>query len=121
MRSMKCIVAAIAVIVSLSAGNANAGDTYKVSAEITEHGTMVATPTLVAEAGTPASVEIAGEKGYRLTVQVQPAEMGSVHVTARVETAGGKADSSFTGNLDTPMTVTTGDIGLKITVMPVGG
>jgi hypothetical protein len=121
MRALKCVVAALAVIVSLSAGNAIAGNTYKVSAEITEHGITVATPTLVVKAGAPASVEIAGDKGYRLTVQVQPAELGTVDVAARAETAAGKVDSTLTGNLDTPMTVATGDIGLKITVTPGGG
>ncbi len=96
MRSLKCAVATLAVVVSLCAGNAIAGNTYKVSAEITEHGTTVATPTLVVKAGAPASVEIAGDKGYRLTVQVQPAELGTVDVAARAETTGGKIDSTLT-------------------------
>jgi hypothetical protein len=121
MRSLKFLAASFLAIASLSAGNAIAGNSYKVSAKITENGATVATPVLVVKAGSPASVVIAGDKGYRFTIQVDSAEGGSVDVTARAETSAGEIDSTLTGNLDTPMTVATGDIGLEITVAAVGG
>ncbi len=121
MRSLKFLGIAFLAIVSLSMGTAIAGNTYKVSAEITEHGATVATPTLVVKAGSPASVVISGDKGYRFTIQVDSVKSGSVDITARAETSAGKIDSTLTGNLDTPMTVATGDIGLKVTVAEVGG
>ena len=121
MRAPKIAISTFIALVSIFGGNAIAGNTYRVSAEISEHGKTVANPTVVVKAGTPASVVISGDKGYSFTVQIQPAEQGTIDVTARAETATGKIDSNLTGKLDAPMTVATGDIGLKITVASVGG
>ncbi len=121
MRSSDFLAPALLAVASLGTGNAIAGKSYKVSAVITEHGTAVATPTLVVKAGSPASVFISGDKGYRFTIQVDSVEGGSVDVTARAETTAGKIDSTLTGSLDTPMTVATGDIGLEVTVAAAGG
>ncbi|MCR6495358.1 hypothetical protein LJB71_03305 [Thermomonas sp. S9] len=102
MRALKSLVASFSIIASLGAGNAIAGNTYQVSARINERGATVATPTLVVKAGAPASVVVAGDKGYRLTIQVDSAEGGVVDVTARVETAAGKVDSTLSGALRRP-------------------
>jgi hypothetical protein len=118
MRALKSLVASFSIIASLGAGNAIAGNTYQVSARINERGATVATPTLVVKAGAPASVVVAGDKGYRLTIQVDSAV---VDVTARVETAAGKVDSTLSGALEAPMTVAAGDIGLEVMVTAVEG
>ena len=98
-----------------------AGNTYKVSAEITESGKQVASPTVVVNSGTPAVMKISGDNGYEFAVEVTPADKGTIDVTARVRTGKGEFSTKLNGNLDTPMTVSTGDIGLKITVLPQGG
>ena len=121
MRAPRFAISTFIALVSILGGNAIAGTTYRVSAEISEHGKTVANPTVVVKAGTPASVVISGDKGYSFTVQIQPVEQGTIDVTARAETATGKIDSNLTGKLNAPMTVATGDIGLKITVSSVGG
>lgn len=121
MRAPRSAISIFIALASMFGGDVIAGTTYRVSAEISEHGKTVASPTVVVKAGAPASVVISGDKGYSFTVQIQPAEQGTIDVTARAETATGKIDSNLSGKLDAPMTVATGDIGLKITVASVGG
>lgn len=121
MQFLKYSLGTFAVLGILGIGNALAGNTYKVSVEITENGTTVGSPTLVVKAGVPATVAIGGVKGYRISVQVESKDDGTVDVTAQASTARGEITSTLNGNLDTPITVATGEMGLNVTVTQGGG
>jgi len=119
---MRLIKAIAPVVIALSCSNpVFAGTTYKVAAEITESGKQIASPTVVVKSGAPAVLKISGDNGYEFAVEVLPAEKGTIDVTAQVRTSKGEFSTKLNGNVDTPMTVSTGDIGLKITVNPHEG
>jgi hypothetical protein len=101
--------------------SALAGNTYKVTAEIIQSGKQIASPTIVVKSGAPAVMKISGDNGYEFAVEVMSAEEDTVDVTAKVRTAKGEFSTKLNGKMETPMTVSTGDIGLKITVRPQGG
>ena len=121
MKAVNFVTCAVIAIAAFGTGIASAANAFKVAAEISEHGTTIASPALVVKSGSPGSVEVIGEKGYRFIVQVDPAKDGTINVVARAETPTGKVDSTLNGNLDVPMTISTGDIGLKVTVTQAGG
>lgn len=121
MRIQKSSLVIFVVLGIFGIGNALAGNTYKVSTEITENGKTIGSPALVVKAGVPATVAITGDKGYRISVQVESKDDGTIDVTAHASTAQGEIASTLNGNLDTPMTVATGEMGLKVTVSQGGG
>ena len=121
MQIQKYCVATVFTLSLLGIGNAMAGNSYKVSTEITENGTTVGSPALVVKAGVPGTVVISGDKGYEISVQVESKDDGTVDVTAHASTARGEITSTLNGKLDTPMTVATGEMGLKVTVSQSGG
>ena len=120
MRYLKCSLVIFVVLAMFGIRNAFAENTYKVSAEITENGKTVGSPALVVKAGVVATVAVSGDKGYRMSVQVDSKDGGTVDVTAHASTAQGEIASTLNGKLDTPMTVATGEMGLKVTVSQGG-
>ena len=95
---------------------AAASDTFLVASKIENGGTVVAEPVLGVRAGTPATVKVSGDSGYSMTVQVDPQENDLLQVTVRADTVQGSISSSTVTALDKPVTVSSGDIGLTVTV-----
>lgn len=120
MRIRKGITPVLFLAATLVAGNALAADTYKVAAEITHSDGPVGSPTIVVNAGTPASVSVSGEGGYTLAIDIKPVEAGTVKVGARLETSRGHVFSLRNGDIGSPMVFATGEIGLRLTVTEHG-
>ena len=120
MRIRNGITSVFLLVATLFTGNAFAADTYTVAAEITHADGPVGSPTVVVNAGTPASVSVGGENGYTLAVDIKPVEAGTVKVGARLETSRGHVSSLRNGDISSPMVFATGEIGLRLTVTEHG-
>ena len=60
------------LLAGLLAGPVLAADRYLVESSLWLDGRLVGTPTVIVDAGEPASRERGGEDGFRLTVMVEP-------------------------------------------------
>lgn len=107
----------MAIALVLATPLAYAADVYKVSAQIF-HGTeAVASPVLLVNINSPASITISGEGGYEFAVGLERAgDAGEVEVAVQLKTSLGTVSSMVTTDVGEPTSITAGDIGLTVTV-----
>ena len=117
-KAIACIVLAVGLL--LAAPVLLAANSYTVSARIAHGDTLVGEPTMVARAGAPAKVTVHGENGYSLMFTVVPKEGDLLEVTIEAATSKGSVSTVTTAQIGKPVTVTSGDMGLSLTVSDAG-
>lgn len=95
-----------------------AADAWRVEATLRHGGESFATPTAVVEAGKPATIEVAGGKGYRLSLGVEEIAEGKLKVSAALASPYGSMSPELIVVPGRPATVGVGDLGLSVTVSP---
>jgi hypothetical protein len=110
------VVSLLAATVSLDCAAANA---YRVETTLRHGGESFARPTIVVEAGKPAAIEVAGVKGYKLSLGVEELAEGKLKVSAALASAYGAMSPVLVVVRDQPATVNVGDLGISVTVAPV--
>jgi len=115
MRNLAMLAVAAALAASFDAAAANA---YRVEATLMHGGEPFAAPSAVVAAGTPATVAVEGEEGYRLSLDVEELAEGKLKVSAVLASAHGDISPVLVVVPGEPATVTVGDLALSLTVAP---
>lgn len=116
----------IAMVVAALAGmaavfDAAAADAYRVDATLTHGGARFAAPATVVMAGTPATVQVDGKDGYRLSLAVEPAAGGKLKLSAALASGYGEMSPVLVVTPGEPATVAVGDLAMSVTVTPAPG
>lgn len=111
----KVVMLVLAAGASLDCAAANA---YRVEATLRHAGESFATPAAVVEAGKPATIEVAGDKGYRLSLDVEELAEGKLKVSAVLASSYGSMSPELVVAPGQPAAVDVGDLGISVTVSP---
>ena len=106
------------LVLCLSAGLSFASppDSYQVSAKLTRAGQTFAAPSAVVLANKPASLEVTGPDGYKLTLTVTDLAPDKIQVAAHLDSAYGSMAPTVVVRPDKSASVSIGDLGLELTV-----
>ena len=106
-----------------SAASATAVDvrTYAVSAALSHQGAVFGEPSFVVRDGEPATVEVSGEAGYKLSLTVRSLAEHKLQVVADLRSRYGAMSPTFVVVAGAPAFVEVGDIKLTVTAKPYGG
>ena len=110
------IIAILALCLPASLSLANQPGSYAVSAKLTHAGQSFAAPTAVVLANKPASIEVSGPDGYKLTLTVTDLAPDQIQIAAQVDSLRGSMAPTVVVRPDTPARVSVGDLGLELTV-----
>ena len=112
----------LAMIVSFAAlaisFDCAAADTWRVEATLRHGGERFAAPVAVVAAGKPATVEVAGDGGYKLSIGVEELAEGKLKVSAALASSFGAMSPVLVVLPGQPATVDVGDLGMSVTVSP---
>ncbi len=113
----------VVMLVSMLASGASldcaAANAYRVEATLRHAGESFATPAAVVEAGKPATIEVAGDKGYKgykLSLDVEELAGGKLKVSAALASPYGSMSPELVVVPGQPAAVAVGDLGLSVTV-----
>jgi hypothetical protein len=107
--------AAIAALLFMSAPFAAvAGDSFKVSATLSHKGVVFASPVLVVRDRALASVEVAGENGYKLALTVSDIGDGKLSIKTNLDSSHGSISPSLIIQPGDLSTVRVGDISVSL-------
>lgn len=104
----------------LASLEAAACGSFKVSAQLSHQGKAFAAPSAVVKDGVPASIEVSGPNGYKLSLTVTDVAPDKIRVAATVDSSHGAMAPTLVVRPGQPATVTIGDIGLTLTVQRSG-
>ena len=116
---------AITTITALSllaiSTSAFAGESYKISARLSDSGQEFAAPELTAKAGDTATVEVTGPNAYALALTVEPLADGTLKVSTHLDSAHGDMAPVVVVRPGAPASVTVGALSIALTAVPVDG
>jgi hypothetical protein len=112
-RKLAVAVALAALAASLDCAAANA---WRVEATLRHGGERFAAPMAVVAAGKPATIEVAGNKGYKLTIGVEELAEGKLKLSAALVSAYGAMSPVLVVLPGQPADVDVGDLGMSVTV-----
>jgi hypothetical protein len=115
-RLPRCFAAAVAVSAIASSSLAGGSGSYKVSATLSHAGKPFAAPSAVVLTGQPASIEVAGRDGYKITLTVTDVAVDKIQVVAQVNSAHGSMHPTVVVHPNQPATVSVGDLELELSV-----
>jgi len=117
----KLFVALIAFCLCAASSIAAAAASYEVSATLSHSGRSFASPSATVLADKPATIQVSGKDGYKLTLIVTDIAADEIKVVASVDSSHGSMAPTVVVRPDQPATVSVGDLGLKLTVRRSGG
>lgn len=97
------------------------GETYTVTATLLHNGESFGEPTAIVKSDTPASVEVSGPDGYKLSLTVTDLASDEIQVSAKLDSSHGSMEPVLVVSPAKPATVTIGELGLRVTVIHGGG
>ena len=109
-----------AVFAVLVASNCAAADLYKVSADLMHKGKSLGTPSAVVKSDTPASIEVSGPSGFKLSFTVTDLGSDQIKVATAVDSQHGAMAPTVVVHPGAPATVTVGDLSLTLKVDRAG-
>jgi hypothetical protein len=121
MRTLPRIFVAVALSALSVSALAAASGLYKVSATLSHAGKPFAAPSAVVVAGQPASIEVSGADGYKITLTVTDVAADKIQVVAQVNSAHGSMHPTVVVHPNQPATVSVGDLELGLSVSRSGG
>lgn len=122
MRNLKESIAAVVACSAFAVSSlAAASDSYKVSVKLSHAGNSFSEPSAVVLADKPASIEVSGTDGYKLTLTVTDLAVDQIQVVASLDSAHGSMEPTVVVRPDQPATISVGDLSLELTVGRSGG
>lgn len=118
---LKLFAALLALSLSVTSCFAATPAPYEVSVTLSHAGKSFASPSAVVQAGKPASIEVTGTDGYKLTFTVSDLTPDTIKVVASLASSYGSMAPTVVVRPDQPARVAVGDLGLEITVRRGGG
>ncbi len=109
--------AALAFMASLAVAG---GESYTVTATLLHNGKAFGEPTAIVKGDTPATVEVSGTDGYKLSLTVSDLASDQIRVSAKVDSSHGAMEPVLVVRPAKPATVTVGDLALTVTVVRGG-
>ena len=109
-------IATIALCLLANLSLANPPGSYAVSARLTHAGQAFAAPSAVVLANKPASIEVTGPDGYKLTLTVTDLAPDKIQIAAHLDSSHGSIAPTVVVRPDKPASVSIGDLGLELTV-----
>ena len=116
MRIWPKIIVSLALGLLASLSFANPPSSYAVSAKLMQAGQTFAVPSAVVLANKPASIEVTGPDGYKLTLTITELAPDKIQVAAYVDSSHGSMAPTVVVRPDKPASVSVGDLGLELTV-----
>ncbi|WP_162615842.1 hypothetical protein [Solilutibacter oculi] len=116
MRIWSKIIATLVLCLPASLSFASPPGSYEVSAKLTHGGQAFAAPSAVVLANKPASIEVTGPDGYKLTLTVTDLAPDKIQVAAHLDSAYGSMAPTVVVRPDKSASVSVGDLGLELTV-----
>ena len=120
MRNLPRIFAAVAFTAFSASSLATAPGSFKVSATLSHSGKIFASPSAVVVAGQPASIEVSGADGYKISLTVTDVAVDKIQVVAQVNSAHGSMHPTVIVRPNQPATVSVGDLELRLSVTRSG-
>ena len=120
MSRRKNFIALAGALAGLASFNCLAADQYKVSASLAFKDKPFATPSALVKSDTPASVEMAGPSGYKLSFTVTDLAPDQIKVATSLSSAHGALAPTVVVRPGQPATVSVGDLSLTLTVDRAG-
>ena len=111
------LAAALAILVSF---NCLAADLYKVSASLAYKDKPFGTPSAIVKSDTPASVEMTGPSGYKLSFTVTDLAPDQIKVATSLDSTHGALAPTVVVRPGQPATVSVGDLSLTLKVDRAG-
>ena len=111
---------ALAAFALAASFNCLAADTYKVTANLSHNGKSFGAPVAVVKADTPASVEVSGQNGYKLSFIVTNLAKDEIKIATTLDSAYGTIAPVLVVRPGQPGTVSVGDLELTLTVHRTG-
>ena len=121
MNARTVLAAAVLLASSLAPFAARASGPYAVSLELSHHGEVFATPSVVVRDADPASMEVSGASGYKLVLTVRELAADRIEVVASVDSTHGSISPTVVVKPGVPASMTIGEMGLTVTVAPNRG
>ena len=116
MSACKNFIAIPAVLAALASFNCTAAGLYKVTASLAYKDKPFGTPSAVVNNDTPASIELSGPSGYKLSFTVTDLAPDKIKVATSVESQHGALAPTVVVRPGQPATVSVGDLSLTLTV-----
>lgn len=117
----KIIAAAMAFVLPIGASFAAQSASFEVSAKLLHSGEVFATPTATVRPGVPASLEVTGPDGYKLSLTITELDQDSIKVVTSLDSSYGSMAPTLIVRPGELGTVSVGDLGLDLTVRRSGG
>jgi len=114
------IIAFVALALPLASSLATTPASYEVSATLSHAGKSFATPSAIVRADKPASIEVSGADGYKLTLTVTDLAPDKIKVAANLDSSHGAMAPTVVVRPGQPGSVTVGDLSLTLTVSRSG-
>jgi hypothetical protein len=96
-------------------------NSYYVSAKLSHAGKPFAAPSVTVHAGQPASMEVSGPDGYKLTLTITDVAPDEVQVAASLDSPHGAMEPTMVVRLDQSASVSADDLDLELVVRRNGG
>ena len=120
MATCKQFLASSALLATIASFNCAASDLYKVSASLTDKNQTIGSPTLVVKNATPASIEVSGPTGYKLSLTVTDLAPDKIQVATSIESQQRTIAPTIVVRPGKPAAISVGDLGITLTVDRAG-
>ena len=117
----KLSVALVAFCLWSASSIAAAASSYEVSATLSHAGKAFASPSATVLGDQPATIQVSGKDGYKLTLIVTDVSADEIKVVASLDSSHGSMAPTVVVRPDQAAAVSVGDLGLKLTVRRSGG
>jgi hypothetical protein len=117
MSTFKHLVAIAALSLAAVSFNATAANAYKVKAQISQDGELIASPEVVVTEQSPAVIKMDKVGGQNLVLTATYLSQGKVSVTSAISSAGETARPTVMVGPGSPATVKTGKLELTFTAV----
>ncbi|RYG85939.1 MAG: hypothetical protein EON59_11135 [Alphaproteobacteria bacterium] len=110
------VLGVLALSTYANAASAEPPDSFAVSTNLTYAGRSFARPSIVVLADKPATIEVPGAGGYKLTLTVSELDTHEIKVVAKLDSSHGSMAPTVVVRPGRPASASVGDLGLALTV-----
>ena len=121
MNKLITILASAVLALLFTAVTAGEPQAWKVSARITDGGESVGRPVVIMDREQPARMEVSGEAGYTLVLDIVSADARSAHLATQLTRGGETVEPAVEAEYGETASVRVGELELALTVEPFGG
>lgn len=115
MNKLKALAVLVAVSAAAVSFNAFAANAYKVKAQISQDGKIVASPAVLVKAGSPGVIKMNGVGGNDLVLNASYVGSGKIKVTSTISSKAGTSQPTVIVGPSSPATVKASGVELAFT------